>query len=168
MSLDVLAYFLTWTCYGTYLPGDSRGWTRWHRGDQLPRPRLEDWTRQQLQESAVFLNDEQRQLVEDVVRQHCECRNWSLHAVNCRSNHCHVVVTAPDHPGEQVREQLKAWATRRLKKHEKTGQSAPHAIREKWWTSKGSVRSLFDDTSLEAAIKYTRDAQDIGGSKASL
>ena len=40
---DPIAYFITWTCYGTYLPGDHRGWTRWHKGDQLPIPSLEDW-----------------------------------------------------------------------------------------------------------------------------
>jgi hypothetical protein len=37
-----------------------------------------------------------------------------LHAVNCRSNHVHVVVTANRDPDE-VREQFKAWCTRRLK-----------------------------------------------------
>ena len=25
---EPLAYFLTWTTYGTWLPGDERGWSR--------------------------------------------------------------------------------------------------------------------------------------------
>ena len=25
---DPLAFFLTWTTYGTWLPGDERGWSR--------------------------------------------------------------------------------------------------------------------------------------------
>jgi hypothetical protein len=29
---DPLAYFLTWATYGTWLPGDERGWIQYHRG----------------------------------------------------------------------------------------------------------------------------------------
>ena len=33
------------------------------------------------------------------------------------------------------------------------------------WTLKGSVRCLFDEVSLEAAIIYALEAQEAGGSK---
>jgi hypothetical protein len=38
-------------------------------------------------------------------------------------------------------------------------------VREKWWTGNGSARYLFDEESLEVAIRYTLEAQDDGGSK---
>jgi hypothetical protein len=38
MYSDPLAYFITWTCYGTWLPGDDRGWTKWHKGEIIPQP----------------------------------------------------------------------------------------------------------------------------------
>ena len=164
MNDDAIAFFITWTCYGTHLPGDERGWTKWHKGEQLPQPLLEDWCRNQMTETAVLLDATQREIVNEVVREHCEIRGWTLHAVNCRSNHCHVVVTAVDYDGDQVRDQLKSWAKRRLKNHQG---AQPHAdVRKHWWTRKGSVRKLFDDESLEAAIHYTIEAQDVGGSKA--
>ena len=97
------------------------------------------------------LNHTQREIVEQVIREHSELRRWHLHAVNCRSNHCHVVVTAPDEDGEQVRDQFKAWATRRLKKHERENVTESRKLREHWWTRKGSVRKLFDEESVEAA-----------------
>lgn len=56
MNDEALAYFITWTCYGTFLPGDDRGWTKWQKGQQLPQPRLEDWCRDQMSESALRLN----------------------------------------------------------------------------------------------------------------
>ena len=118
MHDDPIAYFITWTCYGTYLPGDERGWTKWHKGDQLPQPLLEDWCRDQMSETAVLLDHTQRDIVNQVVRDNCEIRGWTLPAVNCRSNHCHVVVTAVNDDGEQVRDQFKSWATRRLKEHQ--------------------------------------------------
>ena len=83
---DVLAFFITWTCYGTYLPGDERGWTKWHKGDQLPQPLREDWCRDRMAETAVLLDEAQREIVNQTVHDHCEIRGWTLHAVNCRTN----------------------------------------------------------------------------------
>jgi hypothetical protein len=36
---DPLAYFLTWVTYGTWLPGDDRGWVEYRHGWQLPDPK---------------------------------------------------------------------------------------------------------------------------------
>lgn len=166
MTDDVLAFFITWTCFGTFLPGDERGWTRWHKGDQLSRPALEDWCRGRMTEEAVWLDRAQREIVNGVVRKHSDVRGWILHEVNCRSNHCHVVVTAAGYDGEQVRDQFKAWATRRLKEQQVEQLGSSDEVRERWWTRKGSVRKIYDDGPLEAAILYTRDAQDLGGSQA--
>src|SRR5438270_740198 len=133
MNDDVLAYFLTWTCYGTFLPGDSRGWTKWHKGDQVPQPLLENWCRARMTEEAVSLAPAQREVVEQAIRDHCEFRGWDLLAVNCRSNHCHAVVAALNYDGEQVRDQLKAWATRRLKAQQQQGGVDAGGLREHWW-----------------------------------
>jgi REP element-mobilizing transposase RayT len=163
---DVLAFFITWTCYGTFLPGDSRGWTKWHKGEQLPQPLLENWCRERMSETAVLLNAAQRAIVEQAVRDHCQLRGWNLLAVSCRTNHCHVVVAAPNYTGEQVRDQLRSWATRRLKAHQQQCDPDSGDVREHWWTRKGSIRHLFDDESVEAAVSYTAEAQEVGGSTA--
>lgn len=165
MHTDPIAFFITWTCYGTWLPGDDRGWTKWRKGDQVAQPLLATWCRDQLRETPLTLDNDQRELVETTIEQHCVKRDWQLHAVNCRTSHCHVVVTAPEYDGEQVRDQLKAWCTRNLKSRELSLNLAGER-RENWWTRKGSVRQLFDEKSLHAAITYTQDAQDNGGSHA--
>ena len=146
------------------MPGDDRGWIKWQKGDQLSQPVLADWCREQMAETALHLDVPQRETVKKAVVDHCQFRNWYLHAVDCRSNHCHTVVTAIDYDGEQVRDQLKSWATRRLKENLRLDKPNK-PIRERWWTRKGSTRYLFDDESLEAAILYTLEAQDLGGSK---
>jgi len=112
-------------------------------------------------EDACPLDEDQRRLVEATIADHCRIRSWTLHAVNCRTNHLHVVVTAGLHP-DQVREQFKAWTSRKLKQLERdrTSESvAPSGIRTRWWAERGSSRYLNDDDSLEAAILYVRDAQ---------
>ena len=165
MFSDPVAYFITFTCYGTWLPGDDRGWTRWHKGDKVSQPLLADWCREQMAESPVLLDQAQREIVEQTIGEHCQHRSWRLHAVNCRSNHCHVVVTAGSHDGEEVRNQLKAWCVRKLKDEWIARGNSHDNVREHWWTAKGSVRLLFDTESVHAAIAYTLEAQDSGGSK---
>jgi len=172
MTSEPLGYFLTWPTYGTWLPGDDRGWVKWHQGRQPPDPPLRLEALARMTDEACRLSPIERQLVEETVKEHCRLRNWTLHAVNCRSNHLHVVVTADRHPDE-VREQLKAWTVRKLKQHRSEGsagineaEGAP-AMRERWWAERGSKRYLNDDDSLEAAILYVREAQDASPAKPS-
>ena len=165
MDTDPLAYFITWTCYGTWLPGDNRGWLKWHSGEQLPQPRLSRWCIEQMTEEPVTLDGSQRMVVHNAIQSLCTVRDWHLLAVNCRSNHCHSVVCSSNHAGEQVRDQLKSWTTRALKEHQRGMGVHQDHLRNQWWTRNGSVRYVFDEASLESAIQYTLEAQDIGGSK---
>lgn len=107
-AISFTAYHITWTTYGTWLPGDARGWVKQGElGVQLPDPDRERDARGPMVESAVVLTYEQRDLIEQTIRDHCRIRGWVLHAVNARTNHIHVVVTADRDPGE-VRDQFKA------------------------------------------------------------
>jgi REP element-mobilizing transposase RayT len=156
---EPLAYMLTWATYGTWLPGDRRGWVRYRHGFQDSDPRVEVEAAARMGETACRLNSRERRIVEETIAAHCGVRNWTLHAVNCRSNHVHVVVSAGVHP-DMVCEQFKAWCSRELKKHQRAHASTDVAIRERWWAARGSKRYLKDEQSLEAAIIYVRDAQD--------
>ena len=89
---EVLAYFLTWPTYGTWLPGDQRGWVKRGEGFQLPDSVRELDAQALMTEDACLLDDEQRRLVEGTIADHCRIRGWHLHVVNCRTNHVHVVV----------------------------------------------------------------------------
>ena len=162
MYSDPIAFFLTWTCYGTWLPGDHRGSTRWHRGFQPPQPQLEKWTHSRMKSDAVLLTADQRSIVEATVQKHVEIRKWYLHQVNCRTNHCHVVVTAQDYSPDVVLDQLKSWCKRKLTDQQRSLAISP--IRDRWWTRGGSRRLVFDEETLAEVVAYVRDAQDAGGS----
>jgi hypothetical protein len=98
---------LTWATYGTWLPGDDRGWIERGRGWQPPDPIRKLEAEARMTASACCLDGAQRTVVEQQIAQTCALRGWHLHAVNCRSNHLHVVVSA-DRPPKLVRNQLKA------------------------------------------------------------
>ena len=57
-----------------------------------------------------------RNIVERTIREVILYRGWSLHGLNVRTNHVHLVVTA-DRAPEIVMEQLKAWCSRRLSEY---------------------------------------------------
>jgi REP element-mobilizing transposase RayT len=156
---EPLAYFLTWTTYGTWLPGDNRGWVAKPGQFQAPDEKLKRQARRLMTDTALTLDPEQRCLVETTIADHCRFRGWRLHAVNARTQHVHVVVTAPGRHPEVVLDQFKAWCTRRLKELEQSRHPANGAIRQNWWTQRGSKKWLNDRKSLEETIQYVREDQ---------
>ena len=150
---DAITYFITWTTYGTWLPGDARGWRKTGNGNMLPQPRLAEWCRNRLSEQPVVLTLAQRLKVETVCQAHAGIRGWILHAVQARSNHVHLVVTADKAP-KTVRDQFKANATRVLRE-------APDAITNKTvWTQGGDCEVIDGEENLERVVQYVLEAQD--------
>ncbi len=152
---EPIAHFITWTSFGTWLPGDERGWWRqggeWQPANELFRK----MAAAEMKETPFILSLDDRDIVEQTVSKHCEFRGWILHAVRSRLNHVHVVVTAPGYKPETVRDQFKAWCTRKLK--------PTHPGRERFWTEGGSRRWINHENDLEATVLYVNEAQDRKG-----
>lgn len=155
---DPLAYFLTWTTSGTWLHGDERGSKDHVRTAGVERELPADaglnrYRRFQLSDK-VFLLDSpaKRAAVRAAIERTCNLRNWGVVALNVRTNHVHVVVSADRKP-EEVMTSLKAWATRALVAG---GLVEPGA---RVWTRHGSTRYLWTDADVEAAGTYTLEGQ---------
>ena len=150
---EPIAYFITWTTYGTWLPGDARGWNRKHESEiQKPNRNLQAAARSKMTESEFRLSPDHQAIVEATIRKHCNIRGWHLHVVNPRTNHVHVVVTARDVDPKTVRDQFKAWCTRKLRE---AGVNRKHI-----WTEGGSKRSVNTESDLATVIEYASEAQD--------
>ena len=106
-----------------------------------------------MNEPPVLLNSNQRIAVESVCRKHAEIRGWELHAVNARSNHVQLVVTA-DADGKMVRSQFKANATNILRQ-------PPNPIaNKKVWTRGGDIKIVDGDDAMDRVVLYITVAQD--------
>ena len=81
---DFSGLFITWTTYGTWLPGDARGWRTRRGGYQLPKPLLAQWCQKQMADEAVLLKPHDRETVEDACREHSVFRGWHLLVVNAK------------------------------------------------------------------------------------
>jgi len=147
-----LGYFITWTTYGTWLPGDHRGWVDRKRkhgeGAEDSRPALASVARGTLVEPPLILDRPLRAIVEQVIRRICGENQWRLQTLQVRSNHVHLVVTAPAVGPGHVMALLKVRATQALR---------GVIPRRHYWTRYGSMRYLKTETSLQAAIRYVLD-----------
>ena len=153
-TTDPMAYFITWSVYGTHLQGDERGWRRRRKGEQLPQRRLAQWHRNRLKHEVRVLSPEHRSIVERECQRHCDHRGWKLWEVNARSNHVHVVVTAVGYSGTTVRDQLKANCTRGLREHGTGFHDRPV------WTVGGDWACINSEDELEPVCEYVREGQD--------
>ncbi len=160
--------FLTWTTYGTWLPGDQRGFVSDIKRDDgttirhnVPgteydanRPALEAHAASLQKSATVRLSEIQAVLLLNQFLETAEVRQWTLFAVAIMANHCHLVVGVPGDPDpEKLLGDFKSYGSRKLNR---TGHTVPH---DKRWTKSGSKRKLPDDQAVLNAIQYTIDQE---------
>ena len=146
-----MTYLLTFSTYGTHLPGDARGSHDRHTGPHAPALRLEDYALSLMREVSFELNDPiDRPLVHHAIAALCAQKGWPLEALHVRTTHVHLIV-ATDGPPERALQACKAFATRALK--------SAHPDRERFWTRSGNIRRLPRRQALEQAIRDVRAGQ---------
>jgi REP element-mobilizing transposase RayT len=152
-----LAYFITFTTYGTWLNGRASGSVdREHNVPGAPflAPDQEKEARQRgkLRQPSYLLDGARLQVVLRTILEVARHRQWRIWAVHVRTNHVHVIVTAAARP-EKVMSDLKAWASRRLREA-----SAEDADRDRW-TQHGSTRYIWNDQMLAEKTVYVLEEQ---------
>ena len=157
MPSTPLAYFITFTTYGSWLHGRAPGSVdRLHNEvgtPFIPADQEREWAeRQQLKESPYVLDEVRREVVLRTIQEVARHRGWALWALHVRSNHVHAVVTAQATP-EKVMADFKAYASRRLR--ERLGETAERAR----WTQHGSTLYLWTEEEVAAKVEYTVNGQ---------
>ena len=161
MSGRPFAIHITWTCYGTWLPGDPRGYvsnTLLPDGGFEPKqntpgtPYTQDdtHTREQAGENQVHptvrLGREQAVCVAETLVEAASARGWRIIRAATMDNHTHVVITDCPDDGPAVRRVLKGVTQAAL--------SAQLGHPRRWWTEGGSDRYKHDHEAIEAAVGY--------------
>jgi len=151
----VLAYFVSFRCYGTWLHGDARSSTdrdthhSYGAPPIAPDPAREGRERALLRHAVMRLDDNMRVVVDQAVRDVCRHRLWHLYAANVQRDHVHTVVAAPGIKPESVMSAFKAWAARRMR------EAGLMDGRSRVWSRHGSTIWLWTDKQLGNAIRYT-------------
>jgi REP element-mobilizing transposase RayT len=154
---DPLAYFLTWTCYGTWLHRDERNSVDWQHhipGEPFlaPDATLREEEQERMTQPAYALDGPRRDVVLAALLQDAAFRGWPVHAAHVRPTHIHIVLTADASP-ERVLNDLKAYASRRL------NEGGFDTKDRKRWTRHGSRRYLWTQESVDAAVDYVLHRQ---------
>ncbi len=154
---EPLAYFISFTTYGTRLHGcDSGSVDRQHNVPGtlfLPADAgMAAARRRAMRQESYVLDEAKRKIVMRTIREVATYRHWKLWAVHVRTNHIHIVVSATPKP-EKVMADFKAWASRRLREA-----FAESADRDRW-TQHGSTSYLNTQSSLDSAVVYVVDEQ---------
>jgi REP element-mobilizing transposase RayT len=167
-------WLLTNTTYGTWLPGDSRGfvgrvWDRRPEDETLEVrtthnhvnseydvdiPGLAAASEKLMKGSPIYLTLPQ---AEELVEQFLETarfRHWQIEAMAIMANHFHLVVGVSGDPEpSKILADFKSWGSRRLTT--KFGRPAS----DTWWTARGSKRKLPDESAVRNATRYVLESQ---------
>jgi REP element-mobilizing transposase RayT len=169
-------WLLTWTTYGTWLPGDERGFVSpvltSHRraGDVSPppeapskrtihntpggaidrdEPKLKQLSRDLLKGPPIFLDERQAAALLKQFQETAAHRGWVLLAAAIMRAHVHLVVGVPGDPDpEKLLGDFKAYGSRTLNRD--FGRRAS----DTWWTENGSTRVKRDERAIIAAVRY--------------
>jgi REP element-mobilizing transposase RayT len=106
----------------------------------------------EMKQPPTTLNETQRQIVENAIKEVCEFRSYGLQALNVRSNHVHVVVSKDMKP-EKIVNDFKVYSTRRLR------EAAEFPVTAKIWARGSSTRYLWKPRHVEAAVAYVLYSQ---------
>jgi len=163
-DLSQKAVLLTWTTYGTWLPGDERGFVSRvplldgaHVIHNIPGepydaddPQVQSAAEDAMQGHPVRLNTEQAKTLMRVVADVSERHGIEPLAVAILPNHVHIVCQA-EHSGEELLQLFKGNASRVL--------NTEYQLHEapRWWTKGGSTRWSKKRNDLTAAIDYVRN-----------
>ena len=167
-------WFLTWTTYGTWLPGDDRGYVGMapDRDGRLvmhnlpntppapPNPRLRRDAEASLKRTPVVLDITEAESLLEQFHETANHRRWLLQAVGIMHTHLHLVVGVPGDPDpDKVLGDFKAYGSRRLNQISggPQGVSPRTASPTPQWTTGSSKRKLTGESSITAAIRYIRD-----------
>jgi len=146
-------YLLTFHTYGTWLHGDDRGSIDRKSNNipgtpMLPTDQVRVYKeRGRLKQPPVTFNSSQCISIDSTIKDVIAYNKWILHAVNVRTEHLHLVVTAIKSP-EVVVNSLKSWCTRRMREQ---------GLWEKElspWSRHGSTRYLWNEVEIAEACRY--------------
>ena len=154
---DPLAYFITFSTYGTWLHGREQGSVdRDHNSPGHPflpaDGELIAEKRGGMNQPEYRLDAERRAVVLKTIREVSQHRGWTLLAAHVRSNHVHIIVVGAMKP-ERIMGDFKAWCSRRLR--EAFGEPADRHR----WTEHGSTIYLWTEADLAERLDYVLNGQ---------
>jgi len=164
---EAFALHITWTTYGSRLPGDERGYVSntlvpgegYEAKQNLPGtpPRADDAaTRQRARElqkwPTVYLTAAEALVAAKSLVETANRYGWRIIRAALMADHVHVVIMDCPDDGPRVRRVLKGNTQAQLSKH--------HGSPRVWWTTAGSDRYKHGAVAIDTAVRYVADQEN--------
>ena len=140
----MLGYMITWTTYGTWLPGDDRGYVS--QGEILGKNKaLRRANIGRLKSRAVKLSRQEQEIVRRAILSRAESLGQEIYAIVVGSNHVHIVAERTPESIEMIVSYYKNAARLAMRANGFTG---------KLWTRGFDKRFCYEHSQLKGRIEY--------------
>jgi REP element-mobilizing transposase RayT len=140
----IIGYMVTWTTYGSWLPGDKRGYVR--NGQTLSGDnKILEINRARQKSSVVKLNRKEIQVVQQVILREAKRIGHEIVALAACTNHVHLAARPHSKSIEKVIGRYKSLTTRALWERGR---------QDRVWTQGYDKRFCFSEEELERKIQY--------------
>jgi len=142
----IIGYMVTWTTYGSWLPGDKRGYV-----DNLKilsgNIKILERNRRRQKSHIVKLNSNEKKIVKQTILAEAESIGHKIEALIVYSNHVHLLARPHRKPIEEIVGRYKSITTRILWEHGRKGRI---------WTRGYDKRFCFSNEDIGAKSKYIK------------
>ncbi|MFQ5412425.1 MAG: transposase, partial [Phycisphaerae bacterium] len=159
---NIPCHLLTWTTYGTWLPGDDRGFVsrtpaaaggheiRNEPGTSYDAGRrdLTESARKRMKGKPVFLNPQHARVIHDAFIEVAINHDIAMLAFSIMPDHVHLICQDSERSGSDLLQLFKGVSSRSL------GQRFKLVESPRWWTESGSKRFIRKRDDPQAAIDY--------------
>jgi REP element-mobilizing transposase RayT len=141
---EIIGYMVTWTTYGSWLPGDERGYVE--DGVVLPaNQKILELSKEKQKSPVVILTEEEIKIVQKIILSEAERIDNEVLALTVRSNHVHIVIRPHSQSLDKIIGRYKSMTTRALWNIGRIGRI---------WTKRYDKRLCLSNEQLEARINY--------------
>jgi REP element-mobilizing transposase RayT len=140
----IVAYMVTWTTYGSWLPGDERGYVKDGRILRSDARILRQNAKRQ-KHVTVRLNTKEREMIREVIIAEARRAKHKIEALVVYSNHVHLLARPHRDSIEETTGRYKSLTTRALWENGRKGRI---------WTKGFDKRYCFKEEDLERRVGY--------------
>jgi REP element-mobilizing transposase RayT len=148
---EIIGYMATWTTYGTWLPGDERGYVdnkgQLHEGDE----KILKENQERQKSPTVKLNEQEKVIARHVILDEAVRIGHKIIAIAVNSNHVHLLAKPHSQPIASIIGRYKSITTRAFWEYGKKG---------KIWTRGFDKRFCFTEMEIAARIIYIQKHYD--------
>ena len=142
----MVGYMVTWTTYGSWLPGDKRGYVK--RGKVLPsNPNILKASKSMQKSTTITLNSEQKAIIRRAILQEAGKIGHKIEALAVCTNHIHLVARPFEESIESKISRYKNVAMFALCKNGPV---------KRIWSRGFDKRFCFNEKSLNQRIQYVK------------